>query len=135
MTTSTITVKHGTEGPCHDPYSYEEVTLHLQNGAYATIHEGLREDLRVKFRRGHKERTLGLYSKEERVKADLVLQRAVGMTVQQIKRAARKLHEAVYRVHKAHGGIEWSAGFPGEHLCFCKCGMVIDSTFNEAAIR
>jgi hypothetical protein len=64
MRSSTITKRTGSEGPYHDPYRYEETRIELQNGAYAVIHEGLREDITVKFRHGRKARTFGLNSQQ-----------------------------------------------------------------------
>ena len=72
---------------------------------------------------------------EERLLADVTLQRWVGLTSTQIVRLARKAQEVPARLHKAHGGVEWVSGFPGETLCMCRCGMIIGTTFNEEAVR
>lgn len=136
MKSSSIEVREGTEGPHHDPYSYTDTILTKQNGAWAIIHEGISAYALIYFRRGRKRRQVNLYEDPVlRARSETLLVKAVGMTSKQIKRIARKASEVPYRQHKGHGGYEWSQGHPGEMLCFCKCGAVIDSHFNRSAIE
>ena len=121
---SGITIHTGTEGPRHDPYSYTEITVRLPRKAPVTIHYGLGEWLRIGNDAQH---DIHGYS-------DQVLRTLTGYSITQAERIVRKAREADYRLHKAHGGYHWSSGFPGESLCFCRCGNVIDSTFDEGAI-
>src|SRR6185312_9381071 len=81
-------------------------------------------ELDVLIARKH-QRTFMIARPEERLLADVTLQRWVGLTSTQIVRLARKAQEGPARLHKAHGGVEWVSGFPGETLCMCRCGMII----------
>ena len=115
----------GTEGPRFDPYAYTEITVTLRHQTPVTIHLGLGAWVSYgKARSGQL--------------ADDVAQKTfamlTGYTVTQIERWLRKRDEAKYRAHKSHGGTEWREGFPGEALCICKCGHVIDSSFDEGVI-
>jgi hypothetical protein len=119
-----ISTRTGTEGPRHDPYSFTEITVEAR-GHRVTVHYGLGEWIEVD---GTGERLMALPD------ASCVMEALTGLTLAQAERALRKRDESYYRRHKAHGGYEWSSGYPGEELCFCKCGQCIDSTFNESAI-
>jgi len=123
---SGISVKTGTEGPRHDPYSYTEYTVRRPGFDTTVIHLGLGEW----FKRG----TEMVHCSMDRKGFGFGIEDACGFTVTQIDRIVRKLEESRYRAHKAHGGFEWQEGYPGEAFCMCKCGKCIDSTFNESAI-
>jgi len=105
------------------------VTVHL---GLATWVEAPRADF-DQFGRRRTERTQ-CYGDECGKIADALFHDECGLTIAQAERALRKLREAPYREHRKHGGMEWRDGYPGESLCFCKCGHVIDSSFNESAI-
>lgn len=116
---ATLSVRSGSEGPSHDPYAYEEFTLKLTNGSKVIVHAGLDEWV---SKDGRKER--GLDKVEE----------LTGLSLPALARLARKVEERPYRLHRKHGGYKEVAGFPGESLCICKCGEVIDVDFDESAI-
>jgi hypothetical protein len=125
---SGITERIGTEGPRLDPYQYIERTVRRGRKHPITIHMGLSMWIQI----GDCEKidigTLTIRQIEN------IFETMTGFTFKQVDRILRKLHELEYRRHKAHGGFRWACGFPGEELCFCKCGHVIDSTFDEGAI-
>ena len=121
-----ISLKTGTEGPRHDPYSYEEVTIE-RGDSTTTIHLGLAEY--CKYTEGNKSLTI------HRLPTDPMMLALCGLTLKQAKRILRKREEAKLRAHRSHGGMEWSRGYPGEQLLICKCGDVVDSSFNLSAIQ
>lgn len=121
---SNISISTGSEGPRHDPYSYQEITVERQ-ALMVTAHYGLAVWLDI-------DRLVLHFSDSKAL--DEVFTATTGMTLAQAERAVRKLKELPYREHRKHGGFEWADGFPGEALCFCKCGHVVDSTFNAGAI-
>lgn len=115
----------GTEGPRYDPYAFDE--LHIERGSkLIVVHQGIGDWVDID---GVRHWVSG------RAGADLVVKNAVGYTATQLLRYRRKADEARTRVHRAHGGVEWRSGFPGEALCLCRCGAVIDTTFNRSAIE
>ena len=121
-----VTITHGTEGPRHDPYAYSEIHFTRRDGIRVTLHTGLCNwiqfgDARSDERMDYENACTAFYY-------------LTGYRAHECERFVRKANEARYRAHRAHGGFEWSSGFPGEELCFCKCGQVIDSTFNIGAI-
>lgn len=135
---STITCNHGSEGLAHDLYSYEEFTVERANGATATLHHGLTwyvifqtpemdHPVRLDF--------LGFDDKANKELETDILLRSIGLDANRIERAWRCAKERPYREHRKHGGFQWSGGFPGEHLCWCKCGALIDSSFDLSAIE
>lgn len=119
-----ITITTGAEGPRHDSYGFMEITV--QRGSLrAVAHLGLMVWV---------ERDGARTSCDERTANDM-FEDACGLSITQAQRAARKLRELPYREHRTHGGFKWMDGFPGESLCLCKCGAVVDSELNEGAIR
>lgn len=121
---SSITMRTGSEGPRHDPYSYTELTVRRGNTT-VSAHYGLLVWLECNGER-------------EQINDDKLLsmlfQDMTGLTIKQAERAYAKLQALPYREHRKHGGYDWREGFPGESLCMCKCGKVIDYSFNESAI-
>lgn len=125
---SSVTVRNGTEGPRHDPYSYVEYTVTRPGFDTTIIHSGLD----VWLQRGS-ERTNCTNVRIDMLNA--MFEDACGFTFKQIERIVRKAEEARYRTHRSHGGVEWHSGYPGETFCMCLgCGECIESTFNEGAI-
>lgn len=120
-----ISITHGSEGPRHDPYSYTELTVSKGNG-WTTVHRGLAEWVE---HCGERTECTGMG-----MLLDNLFEDYTGLTIKQAERIVRKIHERPYREHRKHGGFEWRSGFPGESLCICKCGHVVDSSFNESAI-
>lgn len=130
---NTITHRDGCEGPKHDPYSYDEYTLHTRLGT-VTLHLGLAEYVIIELNDALKGVKLPLYHSEDRGIADETLRRLGFLPVKKIVKTYRRIKDANLRLHKRCGGSQWELGFPGESILFCKCGAVIDSQFNEGAI-
>ncbi len=124
-----ITVERGTEGPRHDPYSFEEVTIKRADGRCATAHVGLAEFVVI----GQKDDAIRVDASGS--KLDQWLISTVGVTLAGARRAFDKLEASRLRMHRSHGGMGWSEGFPGEMLLWCKCGAMLDSSFNRSAIE
>lgn len=116
----------GSEGPRHDPYSYEEWTIETPENT-VQIHQGLGDWIKCNGRE-YPETARG-----SRGDLDNFLTEKVGFTLEQIRRIHRNLKSRCPK-----GGQheeEWISGYPGEDLLFChKCEKFVDSTFNESAI-
>jgi hypothetical protein len=123
---SSITVRHGTEGPRHDPYSYTEFTVQRQDGRTVTLHTGL--GIWAETEAGVKCREL---------EALALFERCAGITLHAAERAVRALQARRYRRHKCGlTYLESVSGYPGEHLTVCgRCGEVIDYHFNIGEVE
>lgn len=134
---ASIDITHGSEGPRHDSYAWQEITVHRTSPGFTgsvTIHEGLGEWLvcrpagraetfRYDGRNGeHVRRLFGLLA---------------GVTPGQAVRAFEQKHDRRLRSHPcgtAH--LERVAGFPGETLLCCrKCGDVLGGSFDRSSIE
>lgn len=121
----------GSEGPKHDPYSFEEyqittpqgkLVLHFGLGTWARFQDQpilldriQDENACVKLLRGN------------------ITREATGYTLTQIERIARKLTE---RCRCGSKEFESASGFPGEHFTVCcKCGNVVDSFFCRSEVE
>lgn len=123
-----ITRKTGSEGPRHDPYHYEELTVKRPDGRSITIHTGLafwaeagdgrREDHDVE-------------------KAMTLFEQVAGITPHQAEKTYRELRDRRYRYHPCgQRHFEDASGYPGESFVVCrKCGLVVDSHFNISAVE
>jgi hypothetical protein len=122
---SSISYNSGPEGPRHDPYAYDEVTIVRDNGRAVVAHLGLDQWIEVNGSRS---------SFMEAEQIDRVAETVVGISISRAQRALRKKKESEYRAHRGHGGMEWREGFPGESFLMCRCGHAVDYSFNESAI-
>jgi hypothetical protein len=131
MNGSTIDIRTGSEGPRHDPYHYEEITVTRPDGRKVVLHQGLAEWMTYfdgRVLREFQDRSHILQSKFEIV---------AGVSVNV---AAKAFHEKTNRPIKYHAcgqkHLQWVSGFPGEQLLHCtKCGDIVGSTFNRSAIE
>jgi hypothetical protein len=125
-----ISICTGTEGPRHDPYHFEEFTVE-RDGVSVTAHHGLANWVSVEGadKKGYQHET------EFQDEVDWIFFSCVGMTEAQARRYQRKAEQARMRPHRHHGGGVWVTGYPGEHLCLCACGAVLDSVFNQSAVE
>lgn len=123
-----IEVTHGTEGPRHDPYSYEEITVHGRNGP-VTLHTGL-----AVWCRGQRSAV-----SDTEADAYVMFTRLTGMTFQRAMRAYRRQEERPLREHNARckgRDFECVGGYPGEYLTMCgTCGDVVDYSLNRSEIE
>jgi hypothetical protein len=124
--TNTIFRRTGSEGPHHDPYSYEEITVEGRNGT-TTVHLGLGEW--IQNNKGVKR-----YGEGEEV--DKLFEYYTGIS---IAVAMRVYHTLPYRKHARKCGCKETgtvSGYPGETFEVClKCGEFVNSRMNYAAIE
>lgn len=125
----------GSEGPWHDPYSYEELhvsTPHLK----IVLHTGLDCWMTVNGRERAAFCGMQKLSEDDRYRWYRKEQFPffVGFTIEQIERIARKLNE---RCRKCGGrDFECVSGFPGETFEVCaRCGAFGQSYFDRSAIE
>ncbi len=131
---SGITIRSGAEGPRHDPYHYDEITVTNARGKF-TYHGGLGSWCEA-----------NAFGRKWRVDGDKpaweTFVHHTGMTpyIAQVvvRRHENKTLTRKFREHKSrcNGQIGWFDGYPGESLCGCnKCGSIFDSHFNRSAIE
>jgi len=122
---SSVDIRTGTEGPRHDPYGYEELTVTSERCGTVTLHEGLGCWLRVNgacANEGDHDRCVALF------------EHVCGITA----KAARRAYERLRNRCQNCGCTDQRAlsGYPGETLYLCvRCDAVVHVDFNEAAIR
>jgi hypothetical protein len=120
-----ITIRHGSEGPRHDPYSFTEIS-YTQKGTTVMIHSGFEcfveyEGIRANLRT------------YEEVLEEFVF-RSGGFTPEQLERFVQRAQSRCTKCgSKEIGSV---AGFPGETLyqC-CKCDNIIGGSFDRSAIE
>jgi hypothetical protein len=122
-------IRTGSEGPHHDPYGYEELTVKTQKHK-VTIHEGLACFVVVDGKRINATRKT--YENFSKVSNRLLSMRT-GFTKHQLERIHRKSKRQC-PLGGRHETINMN-GYPGEHFQVCqKCDKIVDSYFNESAI-
>lgn len=137
MNGSSVSIKTGVEGPDHDPYSYDEITVERADGRKAMVHLGLGVFVDIYVDDGSVYRIWprvdysGLKHDES---PDDILLEVVGVTINEAERAFHGVRAAAVRRHRSHGAPRSVRGYPGETFTMCPCGAVLDSHFNEAAI-
>lgn len=123
--TGTVTMKTGSEGPRHDPYSYTEVTVRGTLGKRKidiTLHEGLAEWVKLGNRKPAYE------SQTYRPRA--AFERLVGVRYTALERALNRPRQCCNKPR-----LESQSGFPGETLTVCiHCNAIVGGYFNEAAV-
>ena len=121
-----INIKTGKEGPDHDPYAYEELTV-TTNAKEVKVHLGLDCYLKV----------FGQKDKDTEHCTDLVMkafERHVGCSYKSIVRAFYKLRSICPHCNSRKGFLDYE-GYPGEILYVCRnCRAIAHSYLNEAAI-
>jgi hypothetical protein len=122
---SSIEVRAGAEGPKHDRYGYEEWTLTRGSDTWL-IHLGLGDWVK---------RNDVLCLSPAGCDLDDVLKAAgCPLSLREIEKYHARIKAAPLKTHKAHGGMRWADGMPGETLLFCKCGAVLDGHSDINAI-
>jgi hypothetical protein len=126
-----IFIRTGSEGPPHDPYHYEEITVLGRNGK-VTMHSGLAVWISVDGRKhyvGNGTQMSDMHIVEE-------FQQLTGIYPWVAERAYR---QAPYKRHKRkcrHSIYERVSGMPGETMVICrKCQSVVDYSFNMGSIQ
>lgn len=127
---SVITIRRGKEGPRHDSYSFEEITVQRSDGRSVMLHTGL-----ALWAKGY-DADGEVYAMRVNKAAVALFIEIAGITPHQAEKAACEFRERRYRYHPC--GLRYLKdvdGFPGETLVFCgKCGDVVDMNFNINAI-
>lgn len=114
----------GSEGPCHDPYGYEEFTVHRKNGDNATLHMGLMQWLQIN---GGEQKPF--YDEEEKAAIEQ-FEKIVGISMKAFERAIHRLLPCCGNMWPQQIG-----GYPGEHFTICgNCGTHIDYFFDVSAV-
>lgn len=130
-----VDLVRGAEGPTHDPYSYEEISVRVP-GCEVMIHTGLACFIELN---GEKfdipiVKSVVDYDKNFAATAEFVLVSKIGYTREQLERMSRK---AKSRCPK--GGthdIVSESGYPGEHFDVClKCDRIVNNYFNSSAVE
>lgn len=116
-----ITMRSGAEGPRHDPYHFEEITVDRQDGRKVTLHVGL--GVWATAEGGPmRERT------DSPQEAYHMFERYAGVSHHAMERAMHAL--PIRRIRQHPCGVKYLRdvnGYPGETLTVCeKCGDVID---------
>lgn len=130
---TSITIKTGSEGPKHDPYHYEQITVRRSSGDEIVYHcGGLSEWLEVRAN----DRVIRAAGYDETEECRRLFEAYVGVSYEVAVKAYRSLP---WRRLKAHPcGLQFICdvpGYPGETLTVCgKCGHVIDGHMDMSAI-
>ena len=117
--------EHGREGPAHDPYGWEAITVEVNGVRYTLRSSALRDTqfsidgCKVKCRDG--------------AEACAWWERYTRMTPEQFERAYDRIK---YRCSDhPRAGVRVESGYPGETFYTCRvCGKVISTHFNESAV-
>jgi hypothetical protein len=128
---SHIEIRSGSEGPRHDPYSYQEITVTRQDGREAMIHLGLAAWMTYwdgRIQRKFDDQHEVLFNKFE---ACIGINPAAAAKVLEKARSNKIRHHAC-----GHKHLHEVEGFPGETLLHCsKCGSILDGDFNLSVIE
>lgn len=119
----------GSEGPRHDPYHYDELTIKTPQGEFVA-HLGLAVYVQEN---GEKISAAGNDYEQAFKWQDSYLVKWTGYTNKQLERIADQIK---YRCKEGgyHYGPELD-GYPGESFCLCqKCGKMFDFNFDESAV-
>lgn len=128
MNGSRVRVKHGVEGPRHDPYQVTEYLVTRSTGAHGALRMGIGLSLNING--------FAIYEDDEK-KLIKRFEELCGCSLHVLEKA---VHNAPLRRMRSHKcGMKHMrevAGYPGETFIICgKCGDVMDSHFNRSAIE
>lgn len=114
-----VSFNRGTEGPAHDPYGFDEVSVDLADGRVVVMHLGLDVWLKVNdttIRRGNEKEVC--FQFEELTGLD--------------EHALQEMRDEPYRVPERCGSCgsgedRWthSGGYVGETIIACECGQIV----------
>jgi hypothetical protein len=119
-----VTLQHGTEGPSHDPYAYEE--WHIEkNGQKIVGHFGLAEWVEVDGK-------MVARNGDQPLTPAIVFQDLIGVSFKVLEKAYHRMRTTC----KCGCRITQSmAGFPGESFNVCvKCGDIVSTDFHLSEI-
>jgi hypothetical protein len=122
-------MRHGTEGPRHDPYGFTETTFQSDK-LTVTLHQGLAQWMQVNH--GPKTDFVGDQYDNDEAQAAAFKQLA-GLTPHEIEKYEDKLTSKCRKCGSSD--FEEASGHPGESFTICaKCGAVVDYHFNESVV-
>jgi hypothetical protein len=115
-----VEIRTGTEGPKHDPYGYQEITVH-HRGRVIMLHAGLGEYLEIDGVRCHENNHAAARFAVE-----------VGATPEDVE----KWHERAKSRCCICGMREYrqERGYPGEMFTLCINRHIMKFSFNESAV-
>lgn len=126
-----VTMRSGREGPRHDPYHFDEMTVRRPDGRTITVHLGLAVWADARWPNGMQQTT------DDETEVWNLFTQVAGVTYDVAERAFHSLPARRMRAHKC--GVKHlfeCSGYPGETFIVCRaCGGVIDSTFDRSAIE
>lgn len=122
----------GTEGPRHDPYSYEEYHVENANGK-TVLHCGLGVTLTNNGRKVEAPINLN-WEARERYLRTTAFEAFAEYSIVQIERIHARLQARCRRCGSTQR--QHMRGHPGEHFeCCSACGHIMDTYFNKAEIE
>ena len=128
MNGSSVRVKHGSEGPKHDPYHVTEYLITRASGDHGSLRMGMGVSLNINGRTINEDSEKKLIERFEKL---------CGVSMHVLEKTiegalARKIRQHPCGSKHMHN----CDGYPGESFLVChRCGDVIDSQFNRAAIE
>lgn len=148
---SSITHSTGTEGPRHDPYGYNQLTVH-RDGANdfptklrVTIHSGLALWCMVEYRyytgNGQHKWAVMHNASHNSEKVLALFEQWAGVSYHHAERAYQTYQDRKFRrpacgEHCRGRYIESTDGFPGETLYQCtKCQLIVGTRFNRSVVE
>jgi hypothetical protein len=127
--TGSVSVRTGTEGPRHDPYSFEEWVWE-RHGERTTLHLGLGEWLVTGGRNLDTRRICEITGRDDPRACQTEFEKITGVRLKVLERAMHRLKHCCDRPR-----IHSVDGFPGEELLVCgSCSKVVGGSFNEGAV-
>lgn len=125
-----IKIKHGSEGPAWDPYSFTEIEFTKTDGTVVKYHGGLGEWCTVEYKDGRK------YKIDNLEESSILFKLEVGMTPEEAESCFYKLEaRREYQCKCGSRKLHWRQGYPGEELLICaECGEVANCHFDESAV-
>lgn len=131
---NTIDLRSGVEGPRHDPYGWQEVTVRGRAGV-VTYHAGLATWTKLVRESGEAEVTHTFNGRDE---AALRFERLVGVTPETAREAKDRVEVRRIASHLRTCGSDLIcvSGHPGESLeCCRRCGQPLRSHFDRSAVE
>lgn len=129
-----VLIQHGSEGPSHDPYSFEEFTYFLPNNDTddqeekdrVVIHLGLGDVVKVnnvEVARGYENVNIWVQNKHK-------------MSIDTLIDTLREEDQISTCPRCGCKDLVWKSGFPGESLLICtECEEICDTSFNPSEIE
>lgn len=129
----------GTEGPRHDPYAWEEFTVHCQNGNKVTYRSsGLGYTRTTVLSDGNPRvvETRGVGNQDGPAEHLFTLYAKITPHVAERAYWESKKRRITNHLRACHSHTKRESGYPGESFTVCaKCGEVLETSFNISAVE